>query len=163
MLNIEEMVFHRVVDKLGFFLDIEFVHDTRAICVDRLGTEGEDRGDLAVGEAFGEVAKDFAFADAEEDVGIGHIRLHRSGTQETVDECLRDGFVEILFAFVYFVYRFDKLAVGRFFEQVSVCSRPHNFFDIFFVIVHREDEDVADKATRTDLFDAVDTAHIGHG
>ena len=156
-------MFYRVVDELGFFLDVQLVHDTRAVGVDRFGAEGEDLGDLAVGEAFGKIAENFTFADAEENVGIGHVGFHRSGTQKAVNECLGDGFVEVFFTLIYLMYRFDELAVGRFFEQVSVCARPHDFFDIFFVVVHGEDEDVAYEAARADLFDAVDAAHVGHG
>lgn len=156
-------MFYRVVDELGFFLDVQLVHDTRAVGVDRFGAEGEDLGDLAVGEAFGKIAENFTFADAEENVGIGHVGFQRRGAQKAVNECLRDGFVEVFFAFVYFVYCFDELAVGRFFEQVSVCARPHDFFDIFFVVIHGEDEDAADKAARAYFFDAVDAAHVGHG
>ena len=41
-------MFYRVVDELGFFLDVQLVHDTRAVGVDRFGAEGEDLGDLVL-------------------------------------------------------------------------------------------------------------------
>ena len=154
---------HSVVDKLGFFLDVELVHDTGAIGINRFGAEGENFGNFAVGEAFGKVAEDFAFADAEENIGISDVCFGGGGAEQAVNERLGDGFVEVFFAVVDFVDGGNQLAVGGFFEQVSVGSGSHDFFDIFFVVVHGQHEDVAVQSARADFFDTVDATHVRHG
>src|SRR5213593_1529285 len=121
-------------------VEVELLHDSRAMCLHCVGTEVEHGGDLFVRSPFCQQLKYFLLAIREQIVRILEAALFQL-PHIILEKGVGDGRTEKWFAVSDGINRPVEVSIRAFFEQVALGSGSERSGQVSFIRVHAQDDD----------------------
>ena len=152
---------HGVEHDFGGVVQIELLHQIRAMGLDRGDADIEQRGDFFVRATFRQQLQDFLFTIGQQVIGVGQPASLQL-PHVVFDQHAGDGRAEERLSAGDRAKRRHQIFVGRILQQVRACAGGQRTNDVGLVGVHAQDDHARRAGQLLDSLGDLDAVHLRH-
>src|SRR5579884_1280907 len=158
----DDLFAHGVEDDLSRIVQIQLLHQMRAVCLDGIGTDIEKGCDVLVRLTLGQQLKNLTLALTQQFVGVLQALLLEL-TNVVLGQGLRDGGAEERSAGGDCADGAKQIGLNVVLQEIALHSGRERADQKLLVGVHAEDDDLYVGSPPQDLSRRVDSVQLGHG